>query len=101
MNAKPLLSFAVLLSLWLAAPPVMLTGREPSEGVIVPGTQDRWVPGWAAVWQERIGASAIVDTYLLEADGWRLVTPCHEWPIRRAVTPTRTFDFADLLVRRD
>ena len=86
---------------WSNAPAVVLTGREPSEGVIIPGTQDRWIPGWAAVWQERVGAAAVVDTYLLEQDGWRLLTPCDDWPIRRAVTPSRTFDFADLLVRKD
>ena len=84
---------------WRVAPPLMLTAREPSEGVFLAAAQDRWVAGWAAVWQERIGAAAIVDTYLLEPDGWRLVTPCDEWPTRRAVFPDRSFDLADVLVR--
>lgn len=86
---------------WLAAPAAVLTGREPSEGVVLPGTQDLWTTGWAAVWQERIGATAVVDTCLLQADGWRLLTPCDDWPIRRAVTPNQSFDFADVLVRKD
>ncbi len=84
---------------WRLAPPVMLTGREPSEGVFHIAAQDRWTIGWAAVWQERIGATAVVDTYLLETDGWRLVTPANDWPIRRALLPNHSFDFADVLVR--
>jgi len=37
---------------WWTAPPVMLTGREPSEGVFTMNAADRWTAGWAAVWQE-------------------------------------------------
>lgn len=98
---KTLLRSSAFEHEWRVAPAVTLTGREGSEGVVLPGTQERWTPGWAAVWQERIGAAAVVDTYVLETDAWRLLTPCDDWPIRRAVTPSRTFDFADLLVRKD
>jgi Xaa-Pro dipeptidase len=86
---------------WRLAPPVCLTGREPSEGVFLPAAGDRWALGWAAVWQERVGAAAVVDTYWLSEDGWHLVTPPDDWPIRRAVSQGRTFDLADLLVRGD
>jgi hypothetical protein len=86
---------------WRLAPPVVLTAREPSEGVFLAAAQDRWITGWAAVWQERIGAAALVDTYCLEPDGWKLVTPCEDWPGRRAVLPNRSFDLADVLVRAD
>lgn len=84
---------------WFAAPPVMLTGREPSEGTFPIAAQDRWTAGWAAVWQERLGETAIVDTYVLNPDGWRLITPTNDWPVRRAVLPGQAFDFADVLVR--
>jgi hypothetical protein len=84
---------------WRAASPVALTGREPSEGVFLPAAQDRWTPGWAVVWQERIGAASIVDTYLLSKDGWQSITPPTEWPIRRAKVAKGTFDIADVLVR--
>jgi hypothetical protein len=84
---------------WRLSSPVCLTGREPSEGVFRAGVEDRWMATWAAAWQERIGAAAVVDTYLLEADGWRPMTPPNEWPIRRAVSQGRAFDLADLLVR--
>lgn len=84
---------------WRLAPAVCLTGREPSEGVFRVGVDDRWLTGWAAVWQERIGAAAVVDTYLLEDAGWRPMTPPIEWPIRRAVSQGRSFDLADVLVR--
>jgi hypothetical protein len=85
---------------WWSASPVMLTGREPSEGVFTLNAIDRWTAGWAAIWQERIGVAAVVDTYLLEPDGWRLLTPTEEdWPIRRAVLPNREFNYADVLVR--
>jgi hypothetical protein len=85
---------------WRLSPPVCLTGREPSEGVFRAGVEDRWSATWAAVWQERIGAAAIVDTYLMDPDGWRPMTPPKEWPIRRAVSQQgREFDLADLLVR--
>jgi Xaa-Pro dipeptidase len=86
---------------WRLAPPVCLTGREPSEGVFLATAQDKWLPGWAAVWQERIGAAAVVDTYLLEESGWRPMTPPSLWPIRRAVSRGRTFELADFLVRGD
>lgn len=86
---------------WYLSPPVALTGREPSEGIFLAGAQDRWLSGWAAVWQERVGGAAVVDTYLLTPDEWQPVTPPKEWPIRRAVVPGRSFDLADLLVRGD
>ena len=86
---------------WRLAPPVCLTGREPSEGVFLATGQDRWTPGWAVVWQERVGAAALVDTYLVEEGGWRAATPPAEWPIRRAVAQGRSFDLPDLLVRGD
>jgi hypothetical protein len=86
---------------WRAAPPVCLTGREPSEGVFLPFAQDHWTPGWVAVWQERIGATAIVDTYLLTEGGWKLLTVPSEWPIRRAASPERVFELPDVLLRTD
>lgn len=86
---------------WRLAPPVCLTGREPSEGVFLATAQDRWVPGWAVVWQERVGAAAVVDTYLVEESGWRAMTPPTDWPIRRALSQGRKFDLPDLLVRGD
>jgi Xaa-Pro aminopeptidase len=86
---------------WRLAPPVCLTGREPSEGVFLATAQDKWLPGWAAVWQERIGAVALVDTYLMEEAGWRPVTPPSLWPLRRATSRGGTFELADFLVRGD
>jgi hypothetical protein len=86
---------------WRLAPPVCLTGREPSEGVFLPAAQDRWSLGWTAVWQERVGAAAVVDTYWLAEDGWHMATPPTDWPIRRAVSQGRAFDLADVLVRGD
>jgi hypothetical protein len=86
---------------WRLSPPVCLTGREPSEGVFLPAAQDRWTPGWAAVWQERIGAAAVVDTYSLAEDGWHLATTPDDWPVRKAVSQGRAFKLADLLVRGD
>lgn len=84
---------------WRAASPVSLTGREASEGGFLPAAQDRWLPGWTAVWHERIGAAGLADTYLMGEDGWAPVTPPADWPIRRVVFQGRTFDVADLLVR--
>ena len=86
---------------WRAAPLVCLTGREPSEGVFLPGTHDRWTPGWAAVWQERIGATAVVDTYLMTEQGWKLLTPARDWPLRRAASAERVFEMPDVLLRND
>lgn len=86
---------------WRLAPAVCLTGREPSEGVFLATAQDKWLPGWAAVWQERIGAAAAVDTYQMQDDGWRPITPPGLWPIRRATSRGRSFELADFLVRGD
>lgn len=84
---------------WRTAPPFCITGREPAEGIIHPAAQDHWVVGLAVVWQERIGAAAIVDTFVLGANGWQTVTPAIDWPIRRAVVFGREFDRPDILVR--
>jgi Xaa-Pro dipeptidase len=86
---------------WRAAPPVCLTGREPSEGVFLPAAQDRWARGWAAVWQERVGAMAVADTYVLGEDGWRMATPAGDWPVRRASSQGRSFELPDVLLRAD
>jgi Xaa-Pro dipeptidase len=86
---------------WRAASPVCLTGREPSEGIFLPTNQDRWVPGWVAVWQERIGATCAVDTYLLTEGGWKLATSPTEWPVRRAASNERVFELPDVLLRND
>jgi hypothetical protein len=86
---------------WRAASPVCLTGREPSEGIFLPTNQDRWVPGWVAVWQERIGATSAVDTYLLTEGGWKLLTTATEWPVRRAASNERVFELPDVLLRND
>lgn len=86
---------------WRLAPAVCLTGREPSEGVFQATAQDKWLPGWAAVWQERIGAAAAVDTYLMQDGGWRPITPPSLWPVRKATSRGRTFELADFLVRGD
>jgi Xaa-Pro dipeptidase len=98
---KTLLRNTVFEHEWWLTPPLLLTGREPSEGVFLAGAQDRWHTGWAAVWQERIGAAAVVDTYVLTSEEWLGITPPMEWPIRRAVVPGRSFDLPDLLVRED
>ncbi|HEX3151174.1 MAG TPA: hypothetical protein VHR66_24060 [Gemmataceae bacterium] len=85
---------------WRFAPPVCLTGREPSEGVfLATAVEDRWQPHWTAVWQERVGAASVVDTYLLEPNGWKPLTPPTDWPVRRALSQGRSFDLADLLIR--
>ncbi len=86
---------------WRIAPAVCLTGRESSEGLFLPAAQDRWLPGWAAVWQERLGATALADTYLLREDGWSLATPPSEWPIRRIQFQGQSFEVADFLVRKE
>lgn len=83
---------------WRAAPPFTLTGREPAEGIFHPNTQDHWLNGWVAVWQERIGAAAVVDTYALNETGWHSLTPPTEWPIRRAAYQGHSFEFAEVLI---
>ena len=86
---------------WWTSAPVALTGREPSEGLFLPTAQDRWTNGWAVLWKERVGTVSLVDTYGITEDSWSAMTPPLEWPIRRGVVQGRTFDVADLLVRKD
>lgn len=86
---------------WRLTPMVSLTAREPSETIFSPTTPEHWHDGWAAVWQERVGAAAVVDTFLLHEEGWESITPTESWPIRRAVFQGRTYDRADVLVRSD
>ncbi len=86
---------------WWTSTPVALTGREPSERLFLPTSQDRWTNGWAVLWKERIGTASLVDTYCIVEDNWRAMSPPLEWPIRRAVVQGRSFDVADVLVRKD
>ncbi|HVK13704.1 MAG TPA: hypothetical protein VM597_33470, partial [Gemmataceae bacterium] len=83
---------------WRPAAPVSLTGREASEGTFLPGAQDRWSPGWVAVWHERIAGAALADTYLLADEGWAPLTPAADWPIRRVIFQGRTYDVPDVLM---
>ncbi|WP_020470927.1 M24 family metallopeptidase [Zavarzinella formosa] len=84
---------------WRLTPMVALTAREPSEGIFLPTSGERWLEGWAAVWQERIGSAAVVDTFLLHSEGWENLTPANDWPVRRAVFQGRTYDRPDVLIR--
>lgn len=86
---------------WWTSAPVALTGREPSEGLFLPTAQDRWTNGWAVLWKERVGTACLVDTYCIVEDNWQAMTPPLEWPIRRGVVQGRSFDVADLLIRKD
>jgi Xaa-Pro dipeptidase len=86
---------------WRNSPPVVLTGREASEIVLTPSSTDRWLPNWAAIWQPRIGATAVVDTYLLEEGGWKTLTPSTEWPVRRSMLHDRAMDFPDIHLMKD
>ena len=84
---------------WRRAPTVALTGREPSEGLFLPSSVERWIEHWAAVWQARVGSAAIIDTFILQPDGWENLTPPSEWPVRRVTFQGKTYDRADVLVR--
>lgn len=84
---------------WRLTPMVALTAREQSEGIFLPNTTDRWLMNTAAVWQERIGSAAVVDTFLLNPHQWEILTPATDWPIRRAVFQGVAYDRADVLIR--
>lgn len=84
---------------WRLSPIVSLTAREASEGLFLPNSVDRWLEHWAAVWQSRVGRAAVVDTFVLNPEGWENLTVGEDWPIRRAIFQGTPYDRADLLVR--
>ena len=75
------------------------TGRVPAEELRRAGHDEKFAPGWALVWQARVGSASVVDTLMI-ADGAPIpITPPEGWPYKRITVKGQTFDVPDLLVR--
>ena len=68
---------------WRDAPPCLKLGRVASDGPVNPLSEETLEFGQAYLWQGRIGAAALGDSYLFGERGWELLTRPQEWPARR------------------
>lgn len=74
------------------------TGRVPAEELRRAGQDEPFAPGWAVVWQARVGAAAIVDTMLVDRTPL-VATPPEAWPFKRINVLGTAFDIPDILIR--
>jgi Xaa-Pro dipeptidase len=86
---------------WRKHPPAYLTGYQPVEWLIRPGTNLNLHPGLCIVWQAHLGEAISVDTFLAVESGWETITPVEDWPIRRFVIDGKVFNRPEILVRKD
>jgi Xaa-Pro dipeptidase len=77
---------------WRLAPLGYLTGRAPAEAVLKPNADERFTPNTAIVWQARLGAAAVCDTFLVGPEGFEALTPAIGWPACRVVVQGKPFD---------
>jgi Xaa-Pro aminopeptidase len=85
---------------WRLYPPGHVTGRAAVEKPFVPQTTDQLRAGWAVTWQARIGAACSCDTYLISAEGPKLVTVMSAaWPQKRIKIQGDTIARPDVLQR--
>lgn len=86
---------------WRQSQPGYGTGWFAAEELRRLGTDDPLVAHQPVVWQARVGAAAVVDTVLVDADAPRPVTPpdLAFWPYKRIKLKDKSFDVPDVLVR--
>ncbi len=84
---------------WRLSMPGYGAGWFAAEELRKGGHEEKFVAHQAVTWQARVGAAAVVDTVLIEADGPVPVTPPEGWPFKRVKLQDRTSDVPDLLVR--
>jgi Xaa-Pro aminopeptidase len=84
---------------WRHATPGYGAGRFAAEELRRMGQDERFAPGWAVVWQARVGPAAAVDTLVVTAGAPLPLTPPDGWPYKRVTVKGRTHDIPDILVR--
>ncbi|MFN4259968.1 MAG: M24 family metallopeptidase [Gemmataceae bacterium] len=68
---------------WRLSPPGFVTGWAPVELPLLPHTEELLQNDWALTWQARVGVAVSCDTFLITANGPKLLTPTEHWPLKR------------------
>lgn len=75
------------------------TGRVPAEELRRAGHDEPFAPGWALVWQSRIGSAAVVDTVLVTDSTPRIMTPPEAWPFKKITIRGVVHEVPDIFER--
>lgn len=84
---------------WQLAPQGYLTGRTPVESTLMPETEELFQSGWSVAWNASAGAADSCDTFLIDEEGPRIVTPTEVWPLKRIRIQGAEFVRPDVLQR--
>jgi Xaa-Pro dipeptidase len=84
---------------WQLAPQGYLTGRTPVESTLMPETEELFQSGWSVTWNASAGAADSCDTFLIDDEGPRIVTPTEVWPLKRIRIQGAEFVRPDVLQR--
>ena len=84
---------------WRLSPQGFLTGHVPVELNLTPQTEELFQSDWPVTWQASVGAALSCDTFLVNEQGPRLVTPTELWPQKRIRIQGADFFRPDLLLR--
>ncbi|MEZ6141337.1 MAG: M24 family metallopeptidase [Zavarzinella sp.] len=84
---------------WRKYPAVIFTGRDSIEQILSPTNAAGWKEYGGVLFQQRLADSILMDTYLLDFSGWKLVTTAQDWPIRMAILNGKKYPKADMLIR--
>jgi Xaa-Pro aminopeptidase len=84
---------------WRLCPQGYITGHLPVEGELLPETGELFQAGWAITWTPSVGAASGCDTFLINEDGPRVVTPAEAWPLKRIRIQGADFVRPDVLQR--
>jgi Xaa-Pro aminopeptidase len=84
---------------WLLAPQGHLTGRAAVERQFTPQTEDLLHSGHAVTWCACAGAGMSCDSFLVQDDGPKLLTPTEVWPLKRIRIQGAECVRPDVLVR--
>ena len=84
---------------WQQAPQGHLTGRAAVEMPLLPQTEDLFQAGWSVTWNASAGAAVSCDTFLVNEQGPKIVTPTESWPLKRIRIQGAEFVRPDVLQR--
>ncbi|MBI1310351.1 FHA domain-containing protein [bacterium] len=85
----------------LRVEPGWVTGYEPAEVPILPGSEFQLLAGMPVIWQLGVGSALSVDTVLIADGGIDILTPCEFWPTRTVSVKHVELTRPDILVRSE
>jgi Xaa-Pro aminopeptidase len=84
---------------WQLVPQGWITGSAAVELPLTPKTEDLFTSGWTVTWRASAGAAVNCDTFIVNDDGPKSITPVEYWPLRRIRIQGAEFLRPDILQR--